>query len=183
MRLDKLQEEVESVEGVTLTMSDQYTVIVKGPKGEVKRLFKIKTVSMKIQDNKLVIEADKPTKREKKLANTIKAHVKNMILGVVEGHHYTLKICSGHFPMNVSISGNVISVKNFLGEKVPRKITIREGVTVKLDGDKITVEGIDKELTGQTAADLEQLTRVTNRDIRIFQDGIYIISKSNSNQD
>ncbi len=57
------------------------------------------------------------------------------------------------------------------------KKLIKDGADVKLDESFVTVEGIDIEIVGQTAADIEQLTRITNRDIRIFQDGIYIIEK------
>ena len=48
---------------------------------------------------------------------------------------------------------------------------------MKVDGDLVTVQSTSKELAGQTAADIEQLCRVTGRDRRIFQDGIWIIEK------
>jgi len=50
-----------------------------------------------------------------------------MIRGVTEGYTYKLKICSGHFPMNVSLKGDVLEIKNFIGESVPRKLKIKEG--------------------------------------------------------
>ena len=100
-----------------------------------------------------------------------------MIKGVAEGHVYRLKICSGHFPMNVSVSGNEFSVANFLGEKTPRKLSVKEGASVKVEGQEVVVESMNKELAGQTAADIELLTKVKGRDRRIFQDGIFIINK------
>jgi large subunit ribosomal protein L6 len=100
-----------------------------------------------------------------------------MIKGATEGHVYKLKVCSGHFPMNVAVAGKDFVVKNFLGEKKPRQVAIKEGVDVKVEGEIVTVESCDKELAGQTAADIETLTRITNRDLRIFQDGIYITEK------
>ena len=48
---------------------------------------------------------------------------------------------------------------------------------VKVVGDEIIVTGLNKELVGQTAANIELATRVKKRDIRIFQDGIWIIKK------
>lgn len=80
--------------------------------------------------------------------------------------------------MNASLSGNIFTVKNFLGEKKPRTVQVKDGVKVQIEGAEIKVEGIDLDKVGQTAADIEQLTRVTNKDIRIFQDGIYMIEKS-----
>ncbi len=44
-------------------------------------------------------------------------------------------------------------------------------------GDSVTIEGNDREAVGQTAANLERATVVKGRDIRVFQDGIYLVSK------
>ena len=79
--------------------------------------------------------------------------------------------------MNVSVNKNQIIIKNFIGERHPRTLTIKEGVTVKVEGDIINVESSDKELAGTAASDIEKLTKRTDFDGRIFQDGIYIINK------
>ena len=79
--------------------------------------------------------------------------------------------------MNVSINNEELIVKNFLGEKAPRILKIKPGVTAKVEGSDIIIESTNKELAGQAAADIEQLTRITNKDRRIFQDGIYITEK------
>jgi len=50
-------------------------------------------------------------------------------------------------------------------------------VTVEAKGENVTVSGIDKEKVGQTAANIERATKVKKRDIRVFQDGVYIVSK------
>jgi large subunit ribosomal protein L6 len=176
MKILNLTEKLEVPDGAQAEL-DGKLLKLKGPKGEVQRKFVIPKLELSLEGNSLMITAKKATRREKTLAGTLKAHIKNMFKGVTEGHVYKLKICSGHFPMNVSLSGGNISVKNFLGEKVPRVVKIREGADVKLDGEFITVESTDIEKAGQVAADIEQLTRVTDKDIRIFQDGIYIIEK------
>jgi large subunit ribosomal protein L6 len=108
---------------------------------------------------------------------TFVAHLKNMVKGVTQGYTCRMKICSGHFPMNVSITNNELIIKNFLGEKVPRTVKLAKDVQFKIEGAEIIITGIDKEKVGQNAANIEQLCRVTNRDRRIFQDGIYIKGK------
>ncbi|MBW3003301.1 50S ribosomal protein L6 [Candidatus Woesearchaeota archaeon] len=175
MRAKEYMDEVET-EGVEVKLEGTL-VTLKGEKGEVSREFRNPKVKIEFVDGKVQFKAKNATKREKTMIGTFKSHLKNMVKGAKEGHVYRLKICSGHFPMNVSINNNVLSVKNYLGEKTPRTVNIKQGVTVKIDGDFIQVESISKELAGQTAADIEQLTRITDRDRNKFQDGIYIINK------
>jgi large subunit ribosomal protein L6 len=81
--------------------------------------------------------------------------------------------------MNVSHdkAENVLVVKNFLGEKVDRRIKLVEGVDVKVDKEIIELESHDREKAGQCAANIEKGTRVRNKDRRVFQDGIFIIEK------
>jgi large subunit ribosomal protein L6 len=155
-------------------------VSVKGPKGLIEKRFVSKKITLAPEAKQVSLSVKNATKREKKLIYTFKAHLTHMIVGALEGHDYKLKICSGHFPMTASLKGDKFEVKNFLGEAYPRTLKIKQGVTVKIDGEFIEVNSPNKELAGQTAADIEQLTRITNRDRRIFQDGIYIISKSKS---
>ena len=83
-------------------------VVVKGPKGEVRRTFKLGKLELKKEGDKVVIGHKKSTKREKKNMNTISAHIKNMIKGVQEKFEYKLKICFSHFPFSVSVSGDKV---------------------------------------------------------------------------
>ena len=175
MKVKDYVEEVE-VSGTDVKV-DSGLITVKGEKGEVSRDFRHPKINVEIKEDKVSFKAKNATKREKKMIGTFKAHLRNLLKGAKEGHLYKLKICSGHFPMNVSLNGNIFSVKNFLGEKTPRTVKIKEGVSVKINGDIVEVESVSKELAGQTAADIEQLTRITDRDVNKFQDGIYIIYK------
>lgn len=177
MKADRIEETIKTPEGVAVKKADSF-LIVTGPKGEVKKRFKNPKVSVDISDGKVTFIALKPSKREKTLLFTFRAHIKNMFEGVVEPHVYKMKICSGHFPMNVAINGKDFVIKNFLGEKVPRVLHIKEGADVKIEGSEVIITSPDIEIAGQIAADIEQLTKVKNRDIRIFQDGIYIVEKS-----
>ncbi|MFC1769130.1 50S ribosomal protein L6 [Nanoarchaeota archaeon] len=175
-KIKELKEEIKLAEGVTASY-DGLTFIMKGPKGEVSKIIKANNVKITIEGDKISIVGIGTTKNEKKMIGSINAHIKNLQKGVTEGHVYKLKVCSGHFPMNVVINKGEITIKNFLGEKFPRSLKIKEGVQVKLNGDQIVVEGTSKEICGQVSADIEKLTSVKGRDLRIFQDGIYIIEK------
>jgi large subunit ribosomal protein L6 len=177
MRIPLLTESIE-IPQKTEAKLDGRVLTIKGPKGELSREVIFQKILLAIDGKKISLSSKNATKREKTHLGTLKAHIKNMIKGVLEGHVYKLKICSGHFPMNVSATSDTLTVKNFLGEKVPRVLKLKKGVKVSVEGAEVTVEGTDIEKAGQVAADIEQLTRITNRDIRIFQDGIYITKKS-----
>lgn len=176
MKIKKMEENIEIPSGVEVSI-DKSVFKIKGPKGELSREFKHPRIKMEKKENGITFASENATKREKKMIGTFKAHIRNMVKGVTEGNVYRLKICSGHFPMNVSVSGTDFIVKNFLGEKIPRMLKICEGVKVKVEGQEVVVETADKEKAGQTAAEIETLTRIKGRDRRIFQDGIYIINK------
>lgn len=165
-------------EGVTVSAEDG-TLIVKGEKGELRKRLLDKFVGIMVEGSTVKFSSikAKSTKKQKRVIMTFRAHLNNMMKGVTEGHVYQLKICSGHFPMNVSYDNKKIIVKNFLGERSPRELKITKDVEVKVEGDRITVEGPDREMVGQAAASIESLCRITNRDRRIFQDGIYITQK------
>ena len=169
--------EIEVPEGVTLT-SEGSTYTFTGKKGSVVRIFNNPQADITVSGNKIKIKAMTASKPAKAIINTYRAHTLNAIKGCQEGFRYKLKICSGHFPMNVSINNNKLIIKNFLGEKVPREVKLKPDVEVKIDGTFIFVEGPDKEKTGQMAASIEQRTRRPGFDRRIFQDGIYAVEKA-----
>ncbi|MCS7134504.1 MAG: 50S ribosomal protein L6 [Candidatus Pacearchaeota archaeon] len=152
-------------------------VIVKGPLGECKRSFKFYDIEIKKENGKIILRKDKGTKKSKKMINSIAAHIRNMLGGVKKKYEYILEICSVHFPMNVKVEENKIIVKNFLGERKDRIIELLPGVEIEVEGNKIFVRSIDKELAGKQASLIENISRNIPRDRRIFQDGIWIIKK------
>ncbi len=168
--------EMDVPEGIE-ARQDGKELVIKGKKGEVKRAFNNPKVDIKVEGGKIIIAPSKQSKREKTITFTYKAHIGNMFKGAEEGHSYVLKVCSSHFPMNVAVNKDSLVVKNFLGEKYPRTLKIKEGVQVKVDGDLITIESTSKELAGTTASAVEELMKRADFDPRIFQDGIYIINK------
>jgi len=169
--------EVEVPQEVRVTV-DGLRVTVEGPKGKLERDFShAKGVSIRQNENKVVVEAFNADRRKKALVGTIAAHIRNMITGVTKGYRYKLKIVFSHFPISVEVKGNQVIIKNFLGEKAPRRANILEGVSVKVVDRDIIVEGIDIEKVGQTAANIELATKIGEFDRRVFMDGIYIYEK------
>ena len=177
MKGEIIEEFVELPEGVKFSY-EKGVARVDGPKGGVEKRLLNPMVSVVLENNKVRIFAKKPTKREKTIIGSFKSHILNMVEGVQNGFVYKLKICSGHFPMSVSVKDGEFIVKNFIGERVPRMLKLKEGVEVKVEGEIVVVSSVNKELAGQTAASIEQLTRRPGYDKRIFQDGIYIIDKA-----
>lgn len=175
-----LKEIIELPESVQVIL-DGHNLIVKGPKGEVTKKIVDPMVKLDVEGKKVTIDFNKKIKQNKKskmILNTFKAHLKTMIKGVMEGYEYKLKVCSGHFPMSVSIEGDTIVIKNFLGERVPRKAKIMKGVKVDIKGDIIILQGIDKESVGTCAGRIELATKISNRDRRVFQDGIFLVERA-----
>lgn len=171
-----LREELKVPEHTTIAIEGNLFT-VKGQKGEVKRTFYNPKITARVIGDAVVFESKKATKQEKKLVKACIAHLKNMINGANQGHIYKLKICSGHFPMTASVKGNVFELKNFYGESVPRTTTLPEGVDVKVEGQFIIIQGVDKAEASKAAALIELLTRRPGFDKRIFQDGIFIVEK------
>lgn len=172
----RLRKEIVIPKGVQVTIGNK-SVTIKKDKNEIKKELFYPTIDLKVEGDKVVLIPKRFTKREKKIINTFKAHLLNMFRGVEEPYVYIVKICASHFPMTVTVEGKNLVVKNFLGEKVSRKTTFGDGVDVKIEGDTITITSVDRELAGQTAAKFELCTRITNKDRRVFQDGLWIVQK------
>jgi len=152
----------------------------RGPKGETSMKLKYPGISLAVQDSQVRLTASKSSKKEKRIIHTFRAHIRNLLQGVTSGFQSTLKICSGHFPMTVAVEDSYLIIKNFLGEKIPRKAHILPTTKVEIKGADIIISGISKEDVGNTASNFELATRITNRDRRIFMDGIWITSKPRS---
>jgi large subunit ribosomal protein L6 len=170
-----LREEIPIPLGVDITLDKE--VVVKGPKGELKRKFKPGNITIRQEDDMVVLETRFPKKKDKAMMGTIASHINNMIRGLTEGFTYRMKIVYAHFPMTVKSSQDKVTIENFLGERYPRTAKIVGSAQVKIQGDEVVVTGINKEDVGQTMANLEQATKIKGRDPRVFQDGIYLVAK------
>lgn len=150
---------------------------VKGKLGEVRRTLELGRVVPKIGDGRVVLSVEKPRKVDGAQLGTVAAHLRNMVEGANNGYTYKLKILFAHFPINVSVEKGLVVIKNFIGEKNPRYARIVGDIKVEVKAPEMTVRGIDIEAVGQTAANIEQATRIRKKDKRVFGDGIFITSK------
>jgi len=173
-RIVKIPADVEvEVEG--------FKVSVKGPLGSIIKDFSHiprGNISIRRDGNTIYIEAYGKIKRPvKALLGTLQAHIENMILGVTKGFTYRLKIAYSHFPISVKVKDGIIYIENFIGERTPRMAKIVGDVKVIVDKEDVIVKGLDIEAVAQTAANIEQATRIKRKDPRVFLDGIYVYSK------
>lgn len=172
-----LHEEIEIPEGINAVVENN-EIIMKKNSNELRKKLNV-LIDVKIEGSKVILEAKKASKREKKIFGSIRAHLNNMIKGLSEKFKYKLQAVFVHFPMNLSVDKekNELVVKNFLGEKTDRRIKLIPNVDVKVNRDIIEIESEDIEKAGQCAANIEKGARVKNKDRRVYQDGIYIIEK------
>jgi large subunit ribosomal protein L9e len=76
--------------------------------------------------------------------------------------------------------------RNFLGEKIVRKVIMQSGVDVEVSKnvkDELQLSGNSLEAVSQSAADIQQICRVRNKDIRKFLDGLYVSERGNIVED
>jgi len=168
--------DVDIPEGASVEI-DENSITAKGKKGELSKSLNKGKIKVSKKDSKIVLSSGSSRREELALLGTLRGNIKNVIHGVSDGIEYNLKIVYSHFPMSVKVQGNTVMIENFLGEKCPRRADILEGVNVEIKGQDVTISGVDKENVAQTAANIEQATKIKNLDPRVFQDGCYIVKK------
>jgi large subunit ribosomal protein L6 len=89
-----------------------------------------------------------------------------------------MKIVFSHFPISVKLQGKNVLIENFTGERRPRSVKILGDVKVKIEPDDIILQGANLEDVSQTAANIEQSTKVRRKDPRVFLDGIYTYERN-----
>ena len=175
-KIAEIKEKITIPDNVEVTIENN-NLTVKGEKGSISRVFTHPKIDLKINNKIIELICKKPRRKDEAVTGTFAAHIKNMIKGVTEGFEYKMKTVFSHFPIKTIVEGNEFIIQNFLGERSARRAKILDGVTVEVKGDDITIQGVDKEKVGQTAANIERATAVKNRDVRVFQDGVYQVSK------
>ncbi len=154
-------------------------VEMKGPKGTITRDFshaRNLDISAPAKDT-ILLETRFPRRADLAIIGTIQGHIQNMIVGVTSGYKYKLKIVYAHFPITVKVNKDTVEIQNFIGERGFRIVPINGDVKITATKEDVTVEGIDKDIVGQNAANIQRRTRIIEKDLRVFQDGIYVYEK------
>ena len=177
MRLPEISKTIQVPDGVEVSLTGK-KVTVKGEKGALTRDFSSATVSIDTEGKNVRVWAEWPRKKEAALVGTIHSHIQNMISGVQKGFTYKLKIVFSHFPISVKTQGNLVIIENFTGERRERKAKILGNVKVKIESEDVVVQGLNLEEVSQTAANIQQSTKVKRKDPRVFLDGIYVYERN-----
>ncbi|MBU5689933.1 MAG: 50S ribosomal protein L6 [Candidatus Aenigmatarchaeota archaeon] len=170
-----MEKELKIPEGFKVEIDGKKVTVSYNGKSLEKELKMSSEIKMSIEGDTFKVYTDSERKKSKAMLGTVISHVKNMIKGLKDGYTYRMKIIYTHFPMNVKVEGNKVIITNFLGERTTRTARIIGDTKVQIAGQDITLTGINKEHVSQSAANIENATRISKKDRRIFQDGIYIV--------
>lgn len=180
----KIAEDVQIPKGVDFKLSGKVAT-AKGKMGIVVKDFAhAKKVDIKIENQKVIVSAEYPRKQTIGLLGTVKNTIQNMFLGVTEGYTYKMKIIYSHFPITVEVKkgSNQIIIKNFIGERAPRMTKSVGTSKVEATKEEVIITGPDKEHVGQTCANIQKRCKIKEKDLRVFQDGIFVYEKMQGNK-
>lgn len=129
--------------------------VVKGPKGELKQtLHPHLTVAIEGQEIKLQV-ADEHNKLDRSLWGTFGSLIKNMIVGVTEGFKKQLEINGVGF--KAAMKGQDLLLE--VGFSHPVEIKPAAGIKFSVEKNIITVEGVDKQVVGEMAAQIRKVKK------------------------
>ncbi|MDA4111138.1 MAG: 50S ribosomal protein L6 [Thaumarchaeota archaeon] len=171
-----LDTSVELPDGVSAKYDDG-NLTITGPLGKVNQDFSKIPVDLEIKGGGVNVLTHGARRKNVSILNTAKSLVHNAVAGVTKGYEYKLKVIYAHFPVNVKVQGKKILVENFYGERSPRVAEIIGDTKAEVKGEDIILTGVSLKDVGQTAANLEQATKVKRKDQRVFLDGVYVYER------
>lgn len=132
----------------------QDVIRVKGPKGELNYTFP-EGVKIAVSDGKIIIERDNDSKTNRALHGLARSLVSNMVNGVSQGYTKVLEIIGIGY--RAQMKGGKLSFT--LGYSHPIEFELPEGIKAAVDEKQttITLNGRDKQLVGQVAANIREL--------------------------
>lgn len=139
-------------EKVEVKIDNGSTITIKGPKGSLTRSFNPRAVKLAEDAGSIVVEPLSKSKESRAMHGTARSLINGMVEGVTKGFEKKLVITGVGFRANVQ--GKFLDLA--LGYSHPIQHPIPEGLTVTVaDQTKITVQGFDKQVVGQFAAQVK----------------------------
>ncbi|MBW1850734.1 MAG: 50S ribosomal protein L6 [Deltaproteobacteria bacterium] len=130
------------------------TISVKGPKGNLERRVHPK-VHVNIDSDNIVVSVDDQTREVKAFHGLFRALIANMVTGVANGFERVLEIVGVGY--RAELKGKTAIFH--LGYSHPINFELPDGIDVKIDKTKVTLNSIDKELLGKTAAKIRSFRK------------------------
>ncbi|MEO9276344.1 MAG: 50S ribosomal protein L6 [Nitrososphaera sp.] len=162
-------------------VSESHKILsVEGPLGKTRKNFKRIPVDIKVEGKNIIVKSLGTRKKDYAIFKTAESLVNTLIKGVQTGYTYKMKIVYAHFPITAKVKDGHIHIENFQGERAARVSKIFGATKVVPKGDDIIITGPVLTDVSQTAASLQQNTKVKNKDSRVFLDGVYLFEKHNS---
>lgn len=155
---------------------------VEGPLGKTRKNFKKIPVDLQVTGKNIILKSLGTRKKDYAIFKTAESIIKTLIKGIQQGYTFKMKIVYAHFPITVKVKDNNVMVENFQGERAARVSKIVGDTKVVAKGDDVIITGPVLTDVSQTAASLQQNTKVKNKDHRVFLDGIYLFEKSDGIQ-
>ena len=140
--------------GVTVTVEDGNKITVKGPKGTLERVL-APEMDIKVENDTVVVTRPNDLKKMKSLHGLTTTLINNMVTGVSQG--YTKELEVNGVGYRAAKQGNKLVLN--LGYSHVVEMIDPEGIETAVDGNKITVKGINKEKVGQFAAEIRDKRR------------------------
>lgn len=139
--------------GVEVTIDEQTNhVVVKGPKGTLERTFP-KPIRFTREDGQIIVTRPNDERRNRALHGLCRTLLDNMVVGVSQGFTKTLEIQGVGYRAQLQGSNLQLS----LGFSHPVVVQPPPGISFEVEGQRVHVKGIDKELVGQVAANIRRI--------------------------
>ncbi len=127
-------------------------VVVEGPRGKIEQQFRFDG-TLKVEGDKVFVISGGEDNRARAFHGLVRSLVNNMVTGVSQGFHKSLKIVGVGY--KAQVQGRTLVLN--LGHSHPIRYAIPEGVSIEVpDPNTVVVSGPDRQLVGQSASDIRK---------------------------
>lgn len=180
MRILLAEEKVPVPKECTVTINDRI-VSAKGPRGAETLDLSHMVLTIELEGDVIFVRMWNAKRKHTPMVRTCASLINNLVKGCTKGFSYKMKAIYKHFPITMLIeeNGKKLVIKNFLGNKKSIEVPMPRNTVAKLGDEKdyLLIQGPSIADVSQTAAKIAQWTVPKDKDLRIFLDGIFTVSK------